>query len=286
LSESRWFYVAHHVWCEEIKIRAQHHLAAFKDNIPTNFLGSWLFDHISLSRLLSRIPVQDAEILLEQYWDHLGYSCCFIQTALYVGTPRCLELAASSISQCPANIPVFKNLFEHLESHYGFTFTSSDWQERWTVKRLENLMPYLDRLDESQIWQLNDVCCLLDIPEWSQRHLLPRLSEEHRKCGYPLDDDLLEELNKFAVEENGEWRVRHWFDGRWISNSRALSIVNCWLAFNPTVKGLQIAAACIKAVGTRKDLSILEQYQIEGSPDEIARIKESTQFAVYRRSLD
>jgi len=286
LSESRWFYVAHHVWCEKIKIRAQHHLAAFKDNIPTNFLGGWLFDHISLSRLLSRIPVQDAEILLDQYWDHLGYSCCFIQTALYVGTPRCLELAASSISQCPANIPIFKNLFEHLESHYGFTFTSSDWQKPWTVKCLENLMPYLDRLDESQIWQLNDVCCLLDKPEWSQRHLLPRLSEEHRKCVYPLDDDLLEELNKFAVEENSEWRVRHWLDGRWISNSRALSIVNRWLAFNPTVKGLQIAAACIKAVGTREDLSILEQYQIEGSPDEIARIKESTRFAVYRRSLD
>jgi hypothetical protein len=157
------------------------------------------------------------------------------------------------------------------------------------VQRLENLIPYLDRLGESQVWQLVEVCRQIGIPHWSQKNLYSRLSEEHRKRYHPSDDELLQDLSEFAAQENGIWRVERWleeFDKRHDPKSRALSLVNCWLAFNPTVRGLQIAAVCIQAVGTRKDLSILDQCTIEGSPDEIAKIKESTRFAVYRRSLD
>ncbi len=65
-----------------------------------------------------------------------------------------------------------------------------------------------------------------------------------------------------------------------------LNVVKRILASHRTTRSLQITAVCIEVVGTRKNLSILDQYTIEGSHDEIARIKESTRFAVYRRSLD
>jgi hypothetical protein len=112
---------------------------------------------------------------------------------------------------------------------------------------------------------------------------------EYQKHYYPSEDELLQELDELTADKYAEQRVIRWlenFGKRYSSKSRALKVVDCWLAFNPTIKGLQIAAVCIEAVGTRKDLSILDQYPIEGSPDEIARIKESTRFAVYRRSLD
>lgn len=114
----------------------------------------------------------------------------------------------------------------------------------------------------------------------------PREYQEHY---YPSDDELLQELDELGADKYAERRVIPWledFSKRHDSKSRALKVVDCWLAFNPTVRGLEIAAVCIEAVGTRKDLSILDQYTIEGSPDEIASIKESTRFAVYRRSLD
>jgi hypothetical protein len=278
-----WFWSAHHVWCEELMVVAQNYLQKFKENIPTDFSGGCLDDHFMLSRLLMLISVKDAEMLLDKYWNHLGYSPKFIQTALYVGTPKCLELAKSSISRCPINIRVL----QYIDFHFGCM--EDGRHEHLTVQHLENLVPYLDRLDEFSVWMLAEVCQRMGIPEWSQQHLYIWLSEEHRKHYHPFDDDLLQDLDKLAAEEDGVARIRYWleeFDKRHDSKSRALSIVDCWLAFNPTIKGLQMAAACVQAVGTRKDLSILDQYTIEGSPDEIAKIKESTRFAVYRRSLD
>jgi len=277
------FSVAHHVWCGELLLVAQHYLEALKDSIPKDFSGGWQNEHCELSRLLRRIPVNESEILLERYWEYLGYSPPFIQTALYVGTSKCIELAAASISQCPNNIP----LFRLIGSTFGFL--DSEKQKHLTVQHLERLLPYLDCLNGFQVWELAEVCQWMEISEWSRKHLSSRLSEKHQKRYHPSDDDLLQDLDEFATDKHGVLRVTYWleeFDKRHDPKSRALSIVDCWLAFNPTVKGLQIAAACIQSVGTRRDLSILAQYTIEGSPDEIARIKESTGFAVYRRSLD
>ncbi|MEH2417558.1 hypothetical protein [Nostoc sp.] len=288
-NRSHWFYVAHHVWCDDIKLAAESYLKTFKYDIPTDFSGGCLSTHNNLSRLLSKVPVEDAERLLDQYWEHLGYSPLFIKTALYIGTPKCLQLAASSICQCPTDVPLFNNLFEYLKVHFGFTFTISDRRDYWSVELLENLLPYLDRLSESQIRQLTDVCLKLEIPEWSQRYLSHRLSEVYRRHYHPSDDDLLQQLDEFAADENGDLQVRSWlekFEKREDQKNRILNIVDCWLAFNPTVIGLQIAAMCIRVVGTRKDVSILDQYTIEGLPNEITRIKDSTRFAVYRRYLD
>jgi hypothetical protein len=294
--EPDWFEVAHHVWCNELMVIAHHYLEVFNDNSKTKAnLDRLSKTQYNLSRLLTMIPVKDAEMLLNRYWDNLGYgiwSDKFIQAALYVGTSKCLELAASSISQHSTDW--LKDIvFRNLSSIFGFW--ESERSKYMSVKHLENLLPYLDYLDESELGNLALVCQNIGIPEWSKQYLYPRLSENSRKRYHPSEDDLLQNLNEFAATpyingiHYGVQLVPHWleeFDKRHDLKSRALSIVDCWLAFNPTIKGLQIASACVQAVGTRRDLSILEQYTIEGSPDEIARIKESTRFAVYRRSLD
>ncbi len=169
LSEKNYgFSVAHYVWCDEIMLEVKRYLNTFKNSISADFSSRGLYEHRLVSWLLTRIPENDAETLLDECWSYLGYSPLFIQTALYVGTPKCLELVADSIKKCPDSISVFKRI----------------------------------------------------------------------------------------------------------------------LASHRTTRSLQITAVCIEVVGTRKDLSILDQYTIEGSHDEIARIKESTRFAVYRRSLD
>jgi len=282
-TETHLFWVAHHVWCDELIAVVEEYLEAFKHEIPTYFSGAITNAQRDISTLLIRIPVKNAETLLEKYWNHLMYSSLFVQTALCIGSSKCLSLAAVSINQCPRNI----NILKYIDYHFGFAGLGK--KKFLTRQLLDSLLPYLDRLGESELKACAEASQRLGIPEWSQQYLFSLLSEKHRKRYHPCDDDLLEDLNEFAVQNNGQWRVTYWleeFDKRHAPKSRALSIVDRWLAFNPMIKGLQIAAACLQAVGTRKDLSILEQYTIEGSADEIARIKESTRFAVYRRSLD
>jgi hypothetical protein len=278
-----WLSEVDHVWCEELLLAVEQFLENLKNERAHFFSDEWEEKDFIVSKLLMRIPVNDAEHLLVKNWDSLKHSPLFIQAALYIGTPKCLKIAAASINQCPRDI----NILEHIHYHCGF----ADFGERkpLTKEHLNNLLPYLDRLGKSELRECAEVCQKLGILEWSQKHLYTRLSEEDRKRFHPSDDDLLQELEEFATRENPVWQVIHWLEGfekRLVTKNRALSIVDCWFAFNTTVKGLEIAAAYIQAIGTRKDLSILDQHTIEGSPDEIAKIKESTRFAVYRRSLD
>lgn len=283
LTEDRWFYVAHHLWCSEIMDVAEHYLESFKEDIPTDFSGGWLNAHDSLSKLLMLIPVKDAEKLLEKYWGHLGYSPLFIQAALYVGTSRCLELADSSINRCPREVEILK----HIDYHFGFM--DSEREKYLTKQHLDNLLPYLDRLGEHELWHLAEECQRLGIPEWSNRHLRDLLSEELRKSYHPSDDDLLKDLDKFLADKKDLWVLEPWledFDKRHDPKSRLLSIVDRFIASSPTVKVLKIAAACIQAKGDREDLSILDKYTIEGKNNDITNIKESARYFVCRRSLE
>lgn len=278
------FSVAHNVFCEDIMLVAQIFLEALQNTIPTDFSGGCEAEHYILSKFITQIPVKDAEILLEKYWNYLGYSSIFILTALYVGTPKCINLATSRINKCPSSIPIFHYV------NYIFGFLDSEKQKCLNVQKLDNLLPYLNHINKITIEHIATACKQMQIPEWGHKNLSNYISEQERKLYYPSDDDLLEELNEIALHQNSEWRVISWLkqfdDIRYTPDQHhLLSVVDCWLAFNSTVKGLKIAAAYIQAIGTRKDLSILDQYTIEGSPDEIAKIKESARFAVYRRSL-
>ncbi len=282
-SDTYWFNIVHNVWCEEIKTSTGQHLKAFKHNIPKDFSGGRLDCHYHLSGCLMNIPTDDAEVLLAKYWMYLGYSPLFIQTALYVGTSKCLELAGSSISQCPTSIPVFR----HLGSRFGFM--DIEREKYLTEQHLDRLIPYLDRLGEHDRWKLAIICQRLGIPEWSQRHLSNHIDEKHRKEYHPTDEDLLKQLDESAAVRHGIWQVTHWlekFDKRHDLKNRALSIVDQWLKCHPTIKGLKIAAKCVETIGTRKDLSILSKYSIEGPSDEIDKIKANANFSVYKRTLE
>ncbi len=282
--DTYWFDVAHYVWCEELMEVAEHYLGSFKDDIPPDFSEGQLNSHWHLSRLLMMIPKQDAEMLLAKYWSHLGYSRLFIQAALYIGTPKCLKLADSSIEQSPSNIPIF----ELLMSHFGYSEVGR--MDYFTADHIKQLQPYLDRLDESTLGRLAEACQRFDMVEWSQQYLAHRLNDQWRRRYHPTNDDLLQDLDEFAADEHySSWQVQHWledFDRRHDSKDRALPIMKNWLRSNLNLRGLQIVAACIESIGTRDDLSILDQYGISGPEHEIDKVKASTRFAVYRRSLN
>lgn len=282
----RWLHSAHHIWCAEMMAIVDKNLQALEEKIPKDFSGDQGDEQFILSELLTLVPKKDAEILLEKYWSHLGYSRSFIQAALYIGTPKCLSLAESSIRQCSDNSLIFK--------HIMYLFNPMDYerqqqQQHLSINHLKLLLPCLDHLEEAELYLLEIICKQLKAFEWGKQHLMPRHSERNRKHYYPSDEELLQELDELANDEKGAWRIEGWIEElrqRHRTQVESLALIDKWLAHNSTVKGLQIAAAYLEVIGSRNSLSLLDKYKIEGSPDEIDRIKASTVFSVYRRSLD
>lgn len=283
LKDPYLFKIAHLAWCEELINPADQMLEEFKDNIPKDFSGGHLDPHYALSRFLMMIPNKsEAEKLLDKYWEHLQYSGLFIQAALYIGTPRCLELVRLSIKTCPTDAPIFK----HLSSNFGFMETGR--HELLNLEHLENIKPYLNRLDKYELWQCAEVCQRLGYPEWSKQHLYEFLDKKERKRYHPSESDLLEELDKIMKEPRGINRISFWvedFEKRH-ETQNIKRIIDSWLSKNTSIKGLEIISSCLEIAGSRKDLLLLDKYEMEGDKQEIEKIKRNVHFSVYKRTLE
>jgi hypothetical protein len=130
-----WLQYAHNVWCDELKAVVEEHLESFTENIPRDFSGGFLNRHYEVSGLLANIPIEDAVILLDKHWPHLGYGGKFIQTALGIGTPRCLQLASENLSRCQRDTPVLKHFF------MDFRFIIGRLSNEESIRRVKNLDP-------------------------------------------------------------------------------------------------------------------------------------------------
>ena len=283
LSDMHMFDITHNVWCDEIMAVTEHYMEALENKIPDETSDNTEY---YLSRILTTIPSKDAETLLEKYWKYLKCIPRFVQAALYIGTEKTLRLADSSIRGCPGNVPIFKQL------HWFFGFSEERRQQYLTVKYLERLVPYFDNLDDDTLWHIAEFCQRIGIPEWNKEYISNNLTEEWRIRFYPTDEDLLKELDKFSADlslDSGSlmWHFTHWvekFEKR--HDPRAQIIIEKWLGLNCCLRGLLVVAAFLKVKGTRRDLSLLDRYLIEGPTDEISKIKADVRFSICRHSLE
>jgi hypothetical protein len=207
----------------------------------------------------------------------------FIQAALYIGTPKCLALAASSIKECPKEIPVF----EHVAMHFGIIETGRD--EYITTRHLLNLVPYFDRIDEHNLGQLAEAWQRLKKYDSASKFFEGRFGDQMRKLYSPTEEDLWGELDGYIPDQHSAWRVEHWierFNRRGDSKSKIIAVLDSWLVKHCDMVGLKIAAEALSLVGNRNDLSMLEKHAIVGPVDAIVRVKNNLRFSVYLRTLD
>ena len=281
----RFLYFAHHLWYEEIQRCVEKYLESCKDSIPKDFKGGCQDNHYELSRLLMAIPLGDAEKLLLKYWDALGFSRLFIHTALYIGTPESLRLAEIAISKCPPEI----DIFEHISHLFWFTDYNGG-QNNLTIVRLNNLKPYLNRFSKKSAESLAHLCNSCGFTDWGRIHLSGFLSSEDMKQLYPSDDDIIEFFKEVAKQKDGlsqiQWIWLEKFEKDMVSKERLFKILEKMLANDPSFESFQIASVCVKMKGNRKDLELLNKYDIQGSKDEIFDIKKDVQFQVFRRTLE
>ncbi|MFZ4730078.1 MAG: hypothetical protein ACOYMQ_15650, partial [Pseudanabaena sp.] len=279
LNDVNWLDQTHYIWCEQLMAIFERHLQALENTITKDFTSQnnalWI-----LSGLITLIPINDAEVLLEKYWNFLGYTRNFIQAALYIGTTRCMKLANASIQKCSNHDLVFKHIA------LFFTFGSERPQSLDHVKRL---LPYYDYLNETELRILETICQRYKAFEWGRQHLKNRHSKNTLEEYYPSDNQLLQELDDLSNHEHGVLKVLWWterLEERYTTHQEALTLLESWLASNPTMQNYRIVCECLKLIGSRQNLSLLEKYEIVGSPTEVSQIKMDTQFTVYRRTLE
>jgi hypothetical protein len=279
LNDVNWLHQSHYIWCDQLMAIFERHIQGFENNITKDFTSQnnalWI-----LSGLITLIPINDAEALLEKYWSYLGYTRNFVQAALYIGTPKCLKLANASIQKCSNHDLVFKHIA------LFFTFESERPQSLDHVKRL---LPYYDYLNETELHILETICQRHKAFEWGRQHLKNRHSQNILERYYPSDNQLLQELDDLSNHEYGILRVLSWterLEERHTTHHKALTLLESWLASNPIMNNYRIVGECLKLIGSRQNLSLLEKYEILGSPTEVNQIKMDTHFAVYRRTLE
>ena len=280
LDDLNLLHQSHYIWCEQLMTIFEKHLQALKNIIPKDFSGSRDDREGILSELLTLVPINDAELILERHWSYIGYSPRFIQAAIYLATPKCLALADSRIRQCSNHTLIFKYL---VSSFY------IDGRQHLRLNHLERLIPYLDCLEESELWLLETICQKFKAFEWGKQHLKNRHSKKGLEEYYPSDNQLLQELDNLSNHEHGVYQVLSWtkrLEERHTTHQEALTLLESWLASNPIMKNYRIVCECLKLIGARPNLSLLGKYEIVGSPTEVKQIKMDTQFAVYRRTLE
>ena len=281
-----WWVLAHRVWCEELRSFASDTLAGFHDKVPADFSGGPSDLLLYFAQLLVKIPVGNGEALLRQHWGHLKYSRWMILAAFRIGTQTCVDLAREALLLCPADVDVFHHAF--------LTVFVQNAANPITLRHLQNLEPSLVRMDR------NDVCYLAQmweqtlgsndgIAEWIRRHLVPLLHPEDRSRVRETDEMFVEYLDRFFQETRFVPYVGFLFEERggqrFVFRERQLWLLDGWLSTHRTVRGLEFAAECLKHIGKRQDLDLLNRYPIEGDPSSVELIKADARFSIWKRTL-
>jgi hypothetical protein len=282
-SDLHWFLVAHNIWCEALVTATNQSINDHSSGMRTDKAGENTNASYLLSKLIMRIPADDAESLIVQNWDSIMYSSRFVQSALYTGTDKCLELVQEAVANCSHN----ESLFKGLASHYGLYAIGS---RPLTRKQLEDMVPYIEYFDQPSLSELTGYCMRNGIQEWSRENLMPYLNEESRKRYYPNDSELQSELDDYLLRAGGSGQL--WID-RWLEGfterndppNRAMVLAETWLSKHLSVRALALVGEIIAISGSREDLAILFKYDIEGPQELIENTRENVSYAVHRRTI-
>lgn len=237
------------------------------------FESDW-FTH----EMVMRLPAIEAERLLLKHWTHLRFGSKFVQTALFISTPRLLEAAQVSINECPEPA----RLMEHLSFTYGIPKGHPGITRKAQVLALS---PYLDLLSPMDLFLLWEVCNEHGWFTIRREFLDDRLQPPYLRRRWDREQALAE-LDKIVADDRLHW-IGHWIDDSirtGVPWTEIMATMTAWLDQTRSLEALRVAAAAVKHRGTREDCGALRTY--EGMPEIAARqLIADTQFAVRRRSI-
>jgi hypothetical protein len=271
-----WWRLAHFVWSEPLYLALDQELERRRTSVGSGWNVASETDY-AVFEIIMALPLTEAEPLLVKHWDHLQFSSLFVQTALFLVSPRLQAMAKAAIDASPEPA----KMFTHLTIHYGIRT-----QGRAGVtqpEQIEALIPYLDYLDEMAIHTFWTVCTDLGWLDLRRKYLDNRLSARFEGI-YLSEDRAMESLDKHADRQHS------WID-RWIEDyleagftiDEAMGLFARWLSSRRTMAAFRLTSTVVVHAGRRQDLSILD---VDIEPEDLAsELRANTRFAVCRRTL-
>lgn len=273
-----WWQSGRHVSSPELTDALDEFLGKRGDRAKRIWGESLAADWIT-HEMIMRLPTNDAERLLLKHWGQLRFASYFVQAALYVATPRLLEVAQAAISECPQPA----QLMEYLSYRFGIRTTGHPGLTR--EAQVLAVAPYLDLLSATDLWRLWTACNDHGWFATRRKHLDGRLQPPFvRRMWNP--DRAASELDKMIAEKRVFW-IDRWIDGFLkigVSWSEILATLTGWLDARRSLEALEVVASAVAHRGTREDLRSLSIY--EGMPENAAKqLIADTEFAVKRRTI-
>ncbi|WP_156367075.1 DEAD/DEAH box helicase family protein [Bosea thiooxidans] len=273
-----WWSLAKYVWCSEIHDALIKHF----DNYPSEICPEWRHgkdSEYAIADLLIRIPISQAAEILDKNWDRLKYVNNFVETAIYLATPRLNDLAAKAIAECPDPAKTLQFLGMHLgiktKNHPGIT----------RAAQIEALAPYLQFIADYTIADIWDVCNSNGWFEIRRRIVDHHLKGTRQYC-FINSDALFAELDGFLEKDRGLW-IDRWLEDYIKSGATDDFIINSiasWFAERPTKSALELVQQVLMQIGRRVHLPMIDLV-IDADAREVDAIRANTVFAVRRRSL-
>jgi hypothetical protein len=299
VTDSKWFAVIARIWHNDFVQATNVALSNLRTKAGSDLEEGETNEHYMFANLIRDIPREDAEKLLLSNWEHLRFSKLFVQLALYLGTEQCIELAKSAVERSSLQ----HNILENVGLFFGFY--TQGLSDKLCKFHLENLQPFLQKLDDHTVASMIDFCHRHGHRSWSQSYLLPEVNrrnlqierDENEKSTYlqnvkrfyfPSDDELIAGLNDLD-QRQGWISVIPWCEGFTLPQddaNRWRKILELWLGQSPSINQLQIAGLIVCELGRRKDLELITRYDIEGPPGALEQIISNVTYIVKRRSLN
>ncbi len=270
-----WWQFGRHVWSPELTNLLDETLPCGTLHLEGNH--PWLAHDWIQSELIMNLDLEIAEGLLARHWGHLRQSPHFFQVALYIATPKTLELAAEAIAA--ASEP--REFLRFLSMHYGYHAVGARGITRQA--QIRALEPYLSLMEDREIEEFAEACNQLG---W---HALRREVFDPTGRSGRADIDAPGLLAKFEEMKDMN-RGRVWLDHAvqqvmetgW-TWPQILTEAVAWTDQTGSPEAAEVLASLIRVFGERRDLTHLEPLA-ETFPGARQAIEDAF-FTVKRRSL-
>ncbi|WP_300600950.1 hypothetical protein [Niabella sp.] len=270
---------------------------------------------------LREIDPIDAEEILIEFWDNLKSVYSSIATALFLSTSKTRELAHIRICQLgfnnwkriseyyrgvmdqeftinehneklsqeeKDNADLLADEFKYIHMHYGCF--NSEREKYISIEKLNSLKPYFILLSKYGLGQIAEQCQRSKYYEWLKTELYPHLSDEYKKIFLPSNQDILSDLEEF-IEENKSGRIEYFINDlakRGVERARFILCLEIFIQKNRnSYKAFLVVCNCLKEIGLRSDLRLLDEYSIEDNSlvEAVAQKKENTIYRVMRKTI-
>lgn len=273
-----WFHYGRYVWSQEMTDCLENHIKREAEMLKNGSSPTSNLVH-QLSERLMEIDTKQAERILIENWDGLRFSTMFIHCAIYVASPKLMELVRKEVLVTSDK----KEMFQHLTMHMGFRV-----QGRSGVTRLEQvkaICEFLDYLSEHDIAHLIEICEEHSWNDIKNNKLIPKLAGSKLYGGQPyktIDFITLDE----ALGGSKKAHTFMWIEHNLRRGNTLLEIINGlseWLIKNPTIQALNLFVDIISERANRADVDRLKE--IVQDWDGVEDIISDFEFRVKHRTI-